>query len=254
MPESRTPRLRTVDKVTPPYPLNEFPKNFGVKVGKEIIYLLATKDQVSLEGTEWEKIFADCIGAEWKNSVVGLDDVTLGSCAWGAKTVKNNSPSTVKQVRLISGRNDPLFSFGDKFARGDPSAKGEMVLSIWNERVSAVRLKHKHVRTIVLIKGNGLSEVCIFEFDTVRYDPELYEWEWNREDGTGNLEGFLKGTRTHCFTWQPGGKQFTIKEKVPEKCLLISLKTPPKLDREGVFKTIEYEDNWITVTERNLLP
>ena len=84
---NKSPRLRTVDKVKPPYQLNQFPADFGQKLGKEIVYLLATKSTPSLEGSEWEQIFASCIGAEWKPSNVGLDDVILGVCAWGAKTM-----------------------------------------------------------------------------------------------------------------------------------------------------------------------
>jgi hypothetical protein len=41
--------LRTVDKVKPPYQLNQFPADFGQKLGKEIVYLLATKSTPSLE-------------------------------------------------------------------------------------------------------------------------------------------------------------------------------------------------------------
>mgnify|MGYP005864875673 CR=1 FL=1 len=40
---NKFPRLRTVDKVKPPYPLNQFPSDFGQKLGKEIVYLLVTK-------------------------------------------------------------------------------------------------------------------------------------------------------------------------------------------------------------------
>ena len=61
---NKSPRLRTVDKVKPPFPLNQFPADFGRKLGKEIVYLLATKPIPSLEGSEWEHIFASCIGPE----------------------------------------------------------------------------------------------------------------------------------------------------------------------------------------------
>ncbi|MBM3145410.1 MAG: hypothetical protein FJ010_10650, partial [Chloroflexi bacterium] len=87
MTEHLKPRLRTVDKVKPPYPLNQFPSDFGYRLGKEIVYLIATKSPPDVAGSEWEQIFASCIGAEWKPSNVGLDDVVLGVCAWGAKTV-----------------------------------------------------------------------------------------------------------------------------------------------------------------------
>jgi hypothetical protein len=59
MPE--TPRLRTAEKVKPPYPLNKFTKDFGLKVGRQVIYLIATKSFASLEGPEWEQIFAKSI-------------------------------------------------------------------------------------------------------------------------------------------------------------------------------------------------
>ena len=38
--EKKSPRLRTVDKVKPPYPLNKFSKDFGYKLGKELIFHL----------------------------------------------------------------------------------------------------------------------------------------------------------------------------------------------------------------------
>lgn len=51
---NKSPRLRTVDKIKPPYSLNKFPASFGKRLGKEVIYLIATKSTPSLEGSEWE--------------------------------------------------------------------------------------------------------------------------------------------------------------------------------------------------------
>lgn len=102
----KSPKLRTVDKSLPPFSLNKF-SDFPYKLGKELVYLLASKGKPILEGPEWEAIFAHCIGADWKPSNVGLDDVVLGNTAWGAKTVKHKKPSSQKKVRLISGRNSP---------------------------------------------------------------------------------------------------------------------------------------------------
>lgn len=106
----KAPKLRTVNKFVPPFPLNSFGADFPYKLGREIIYLLASKGRSVLEGAEWEEIFAACIDAEWKPSNVGLDDVVLGNTAWGAKTVKAKHPSKQKKVRLISGRNSIVYS------------------------------------------------------------------------------------------------------------------------------------------------
>jgi hypothetical protein len=76
----QSPKLRTVEKYQPPYPLNKFPEHFAVNLGREVIYLLASRGKdARLEGQDWEEIFARLIGAEWKPSNVGLDDIVLES-------------------------------------------------------------------------------------------------------------------------------------------------------------------------------
>lgn len=244
-----SPKLRTVDKSLPLFPLNDFPNDFPFTLGKEIVYLLASKGKAVLEGEEWESIFATCIGAIWKPSNVGLDDVILGNTAWGAKTVKATNPSSTKKVRLISGRNSPVYSFGETIdVHADPNSVGISVLEIWNERVSAVREKFQNLRTVVLVKSNDLSEVVVFEFDTIRYDPELFTWEWNKN---GNLLGIEKSTNEHRFTWQPHGSQFTIIEDVPEKSLIINIKQPEILNKEEILEALGFNNSWISVIKRN---
>ncbi|MBP6445371.1 MAG: hypothetical protein WAT22_09750 [Saprospiraceae bacterium] len=198
MENNKSPKLRTVNKSVSAFPLNEFPKDFPFLLGKELIYLLAAKGKPELEGSEWESIFATCIGADWKTSNVGLDDVIMGNTAWGAKTVKSTNPLAQKKVRLISGRNSPNYSFGERSdQKADPKLIGNLVLEIWNERVSAIREKFKHLRTVVLIKSNDLSKVLVFEFETIRNDYELYKWEWNER---GNLIGTNIKNGEHVFT------------------------------------------------------
>lgn len=249
MDNNRVPKLRTVNKTQPAYPLNDFPKSFPYHLGKELVYLLASKGKPELEGSEWERIFADSLNADWKPSNVGLDDVVLGNTAWGAKSVKALKPSKVKKVRLISGRNSPNYSFGERSDRkADPALIGELVLEIWNERVSAIREKYKHLRTIVLIKSYDLSEVVVFEFDTIRYDHELFTWQWN---ANGNLIGTHRKSGEQYFTWQPHGSQFTISEPVPEKALIINIRQPEALNKEEVLKALGFNNEWISVTHKD---
>lgn len=249
MAKDKTPKLRTVNKSVSAFPLNQFPKEFPFLLGKELIYLLASKGKPELEGSEWENIFANCIGAYWKPSNVGLDDVVLGNTAWGAKTVKSSNPSTQKKVRLISGRNSPVYSYGETIdTSSDPNTIGKLVLDIWNERVSAIREKFKHLRTVVLIKSNDLQEVVVFEFETIRYDNELYSWSWNKNN---NLEGIDLKTGEHRFTWQPHGSQFTIIEEVPSHSIVIKIKQPETLNKEQVLKALGFDNSWITVYQKN---
>lgn len=248
MAERTRPRLRTVEKYKPPYPLNRFPSDFAVRLGKEIIFFLATRRTPRIEGNDWEEIFARIVDAKWKPSNVGLDDVVLQQTAWGAKTVKNVKPSSVKKIRLISGRNSPIYSYGSaKITDCDADDLGQKVLDIWNERVSAVRKQFKHLRTVVLIKGEDLQEVAVYEFDTIRYMPEDFWWQWNDRK---NLEGYCRSTGEHTFTWQPHGSQFTIIEDVPEDRLAIRVRKPPLVNSEKVLEDIRFDESWIEIISK----
>lgn len=126
-----------------------------------------------------------------------------------------------------------------------------MVLQIWNERVSAVRQIFKFVRTVVLVKSKDYKDYLIFEFDTIRYDPELYEFKWNKR---GNLEGYEKESGLHKFTWQPGGSQFTIIEKIPQERLHISIKQPDQMDKATILKAVGFDKSWYEIVSEKLPP
>lgn len=247
MSEITIPKLRGVDKYKPDYALGQFPAGFAMELGKELIYLLATRNPPTLEGSDWEQIFARCIGAQWTPSNVGLDDVQLHQMAWSAKTVKNKNPFKVKHIRLISGRNSPDYSFDiENVHTEDPNQLGEMILGIWNARITDVRKKFATTRTVVLIKGDDLSSVSVFEEEAFKYLPEEYEWEWNQR---GNLEGYIKGSDVKRFTWQPHGSQFTITTNVPDNRLKLRIKQPPLLDREEVLSQLKFDPSWIEIVK-----
>lgn len=240
-----TPKLKTVEKYKPLYPLGQFPAGFALALGREIVYLLATRDNPKIEGEDWEEIFARCIGAKWCPSNVGLDDVQLNQMAWSAKTVKNANPFTVKHIRLISGRNSPDYSYDvENVHTENPNDLGAMILGIWNGRITDVRKKFATTRTVVLVKGDGLETVSVFEEEALRYLPEEYYWEWN---SNGNLEGYENATDKKKFTWQPHGAQFTISTIAPENRLKLRIKKPPVLDKNGLLEAIKFDSSWIEV-------
>ena len=245
------PKLRTVEKYNPPYPLGKFPVGFAQALGREAAYIMATRPSCSFEGSDWEDVFARCIGAEWTPSNVGLDDVRLSQTAWGAKTVKATNPHSVERVRLISGRNSIEYSFGvtDK-TKSPPNEVGSLVLDIWNERVDGIRQNFHGLRTVVLIKSNkDLSKMAVFETETHRYPTDRVEWLWNKNK---NLEGRVDGV--HRFTWQPHGAQFTIIEDVPPERLLITVKKPILVPPDVVLKSVGFDASWINTIDPSLVP
>ncbi len=245
MDEPKTPRLRRASKYSPPYPLGKFPENALIDLGKEIVYLKATRETPRLEGPDWEEMFARIIGANWKSSNIGLDDVRLGGCAWGAKTVKHPNPLKAKSLRLISGRNSPTYSYQETIdSAHEPNDAGKLVLEIWNKRVEQVQKQFDEIRTVVLVKSIDLLTLVVFEIETVQYDHSSYEWSWNKNK---NLVGHDASTGTHRFTWQTHGAQFTIHEPVPPNRQAIRIRTAPKLDRDKVLDSLEFDRSWVEI-------
>jgi hypothetical protein len=241
----KEPRLKSGSKVESAYPLNKFPREFALNLGRNLVYIIATRNPATLEGQEWEQVFASCVGGDWKPSNFGLDDVQLKQTAWGAKTVKSKDPIRQKTIRLISGRNSPFFSYGEK----DPHALGaeklgQIILEIWNERVSDARSRFKDVRTVVLLKSEDFSIFSAFEEETLRYDFKEYLWEFNKNQ---NLVGLDKRTNKPVFTWQPHGSQFTIHLEAPDKRVSIKIKKRPMMDRERILKEVGFDSSWIEV-------
>ena len=238
------PRLRTADKVPPPYPLGKFSQATIYDIAAEIVFLLHTRGEARLEGSDWERIFALGIGADWQPSNIGLDDVRLGNCCWGAKTVKSANPAKATKLRLISGRNSLDYSYKQSDSRGlSPDAIGERVLGIWNQRVSSVRQRFAHCRTAVLIKSNDLSQCALFEFETLRFEAERFAWAWNKD---GNLVGADENGR-HKFTWQPHGSQFTIVEEVPQNRVAFNLRLPERLSVDFALKALGFDNSWVQI-------
>lgn len=189
-------------------------------------------------------MFAEGINAQWKPSNIGLDDVRLGSCCWGAKTVKNSKPANAKRVRLISGRNSLDYSYKQSDSRGLSTDEiGRRVIDIWNARVSSVRQRFAHCRTVVLLKSDDLSECAMFEFETLRFETERYTWEWNKQ---GNLEG-KDDAGSHRFTWQPHGSQFTVIEDVPENRVAFKLRLPGTLPRDVALQVLGFDETWVEI-------
>lgn len=237
-------KIQYVQEHESPYSLNEFPHNFIGDLGREVAYLLASREIQKIEVGDWTEIFARLISGRRKSSSNGLDDVVLERTAWSTKTVNCDNPAEAQRVRLISGRNSPVYSFGDKqVSEVEPNELGSKILNIWNERVAAIKKNYLHMRTVVLLKSEDLLELVLFEFDTEIYPEESFTWAWNKR---GNLEGLDK-RGTHRFTWQPHGSQFTILEDVPEKRLAIRIKAPSLLSREQVTGALGFDRSWVEI-------
>lgn len=242
-----SPKLRTVGNVNEPYPLGKFPDGFAHVVAGEISAALAV-GRTDIEGKDWEQIFAKAINAEWRPSVVGLDDILIPelSAAWGAKTIKNGNPFAATHIRLISGRNSPIYSYDvSNIKEREPEELGGLVLEIWNERVAALHQKYKTLRTVVLMKGKELREISIFEKPTIRFEAKDWTWKWNDNK---NLVGCDKEGNTK-FTWQPHGSQFTIHEDVPDYALNIEIDSPKNIS-DKILEAIGFNEKSYRVVPR----
>ena len=225
------------------YPLGQVPDDIITNIAKWMSYYFAT-GRSDISGTDWEDIFADSIGGVHLGKPVGLADIVYEGMAWSAKTVKDNNPWKKKTVRLISGRNSPDYSFKVHNPHANVQETGNMVLSIWNERVNIAREHYEPLRTCVLIRNMMSMQFTFFETEIVRYDISDFEWRENKNE---NLIGYHKATGKHCFTWQSSGSHFTIICDVPSSAKRFQVKRPAMLDFNEIMARIGFEKDWVMI-------
>lgn len=238
------PKLRDGKKLNADiYPINEIPKEMVVDIGGHIVFQSFT-GRKDISGDDWGNIFADVIGGEHLASPVGIADVVMGKMAWSMKTVKAINPHTAKNVRLISGRCSPDYSFGIEDPHKDIQKTGEAVLSIWNARVDIALCNYGRTRVNVLVRSNDLSTFTLFEEYMDQYNLADYEWI---ENDRNNFEGIHRKTGTKQFVWQPHGSQFTICTEVPQNAIKFKVKHPESLDVKSTLEKIGFDPSWVTI-------
>ena len=199
--------------------------------------------RTDITGADWGDAFAQAIKGLYLDSPVGIADVVLNKNCWSMKTVKNSDPFSAKNIRLISGRCSPDYSYGITDPHKDVQKTGEAVLGIWNERVNIANDRYSQLRTSILIRSNDLLSYSLFEEETLRYRTTDYRWDVNKN---GNLIGLDKNEKV-CFTWQPHGSQFTIHTEIPDSSVKFTIKQPPKLERKEILEKIHFDTSWITI-------
>lgn len=199
--------------------------------------------RTDITGADWGDAFAQAIKGLHLDSPVGIADVVLNKNCWSMKTVKNSDPFSAKNIRLISGRCSPDYSYGITDPHKDVQKTGEAVLGIWNERVNIANDRYSQLRTSILIRSNDLLSYSLFEEETLRYRTTDYRWDVNKN---GNLIGLDKNEKV-CFTWQPHGSQFTIHTEIPDSSVKFTIKQPPKLERKEILEKIHFDTSWITI-------
>lgn len=199
-----------------------------------------------ISGEDWGDIFAKAVQGNHLSSPVGLADVVAEGKAWSVKSVKQNNPHKCSEIRVISGRNSPVYSYGIENPHNDIQKTGEAVLGIWNERVNIALDKFDCLRTSILVRNINALELTLFEIDTHKFIHTDYVWSVNKR---GNFEAYNKITNKHRFTWQPHGAQFTIKHIIPASAIKFKIKRPHIVDFEATMKQIGFEDSWVEINE-----
>ena len=225
------------------YPLGELPESAIKIIGKMLVYryLVGQRD---ISGGDWGDIFASAINGAHHDSPLGIADVVHTTMAWSVKTVISAHPHKQSEVRIISGRCSPDYSYGISDLRADMTKTGIAAISIYNERINLAKSEYEPLRTCILVRNFGKMEFMYFENDTQRYNVNDYEW---RENSQRNYEGYDVIHDKHKFTFQPHGAQLTIKYDVPASAIRFKVKPPPVLDMDKALEQVGYSDDWITI-------
>lgn len=233
-----------------PYPLNQFPFEVIEGIAKRIVHLRSV-GHADVSGDEFQRIFAEAIDGISYPSPLGVADVAWNGCAWSVKTVKNDHPHrfhvgrgrSPKILRLISGRNSPVFSAGITDPLVDVQKTGNAVIEVFNQRLAEAREEHDDVRLVVLARNMDTREFTLFERAMAPWPVNDFTWRLNSRD---NLEAYVDDR--HVFTWQPHGSQFTMKEPMPQSATRFSIKgEPAQLPMREVLELAGYSPEWVEV-------
>lgn len=234
-----------------PYPLGEIPASLAVEIGKHIVHRLAV-GQVDITGDDFGGIFAKAISGTHRGRPLGIADVVWENCAWSVKTVQDKSPFTQTSIRVISGRNSPVYSSGVENPFVDIQATGKAVLKVWNARVNESLNEHDDLRIFIMVRNMSTLEFTLMEIEPVRFVPSEYVWKKNKN---GNLLGY-DDRDEHRFTWQPHGSQFTVLHHIPPSAYRFRIKKRPgMLAEEQVLRLARFDESWIEpVTLATVIP
>lgn len=235
------PKLRNNNNQDWPYMMKTIPRDIISEMAKKITYLFYV-GKADISGEEWGDILATGLDGDHLSSPMGLADVIKDGFAWSAKSVKCNNPHNQKNIRVISGRNSPSYSYGITDPTLDVQKTGSAVLKIWNERVRLALRDHDGLRISILLRNMTELKFTYFEITCKTYSIDDYIWKVNARN---NLEGFSNKFNNHVFTWQPHGGQFTIKYNIPSYAVNFSIKRAPMLNYADVIKKIKFDDTWV---------
>jgi len=243
-----TPRLRDAKHRTSkePFQLNEIPDDVIHKIAGHLIYLIST-GRNDISGDDWGDALAAAVDGQHLTAPLGIVDVVYNGMAWSTKTVKHIGKTglfNANKINLISGRCSPDYSYGITDPHLDIQKTGNAVLNIWNERVSIAQDQYSPIRTSVLVRSPDLLSYLIFEEENHRFITSHYEWRVNKN---GNLQGFVKGSDLHMFTWQPHGSQFTIHTQIPASARKFQIKQPTIISKAAMLSSIGFDHSWVNI-------
>ncbi|BBB91079.1 MAG TPA: hypothetical protein PKA28_10955 [Methylomusa anaerophila] len=225
------------------YPLGQIPDNIIYEIGKWMTYHFAV-GKSDITGEDWGDIFAKSIGGEHLGKPLGLADVVFEGMAWSVKSIKQPNPHKATNIRVISGRCSPDYSYGIMNPHEDVEGTGTAVLAIYNERINIAKETFEPLRTSILVRNFNSMEFLLFEHETARYNTKDFIW---RAKENGNIEGFDLLSNKHKFTWQPHGSQFTILYEIPPSARRFKIRRPPVLDFEETMAQIGFDSSWVTI-------
>lgn len=218
-------------------------QNTLIEICKNLTYFKALGHD-NLSGELWEKVFAKSLNGKVLNSSNDIIDVVVNDCAFSLKTIKLKNPFESNKIRIISGRNNIVYSYNIENPFLDIQDTGTKVLNIYNKRIKEALTKYRVVKKSILIRSSELDNYIYFEDNIKSYNTKNYYWKKNKNS---NLEGYCRKTKEHKFTWQSNGSQFTIIYNVPNKNKRndFTLKNPKLLDFNSIIELIGFNENWL---------
>lgn len=169
---------------------------------------LGLLESLSLEvsGLLWERIFAESIGAEYRNTSESFGDVILQGTAWECKTKAIKTSTCPEYINCIMGR--VAIRNCESYSAIELST---LILDIYNQRINEAAEKYGNVGVAMLIRGAGSFFLSLRDkLETIN----LADYEWSVAPAQKGIR--LKGTINNVpyVYWTSSGGQLSIRLKV----------------------------------------
>ena len=197
------------------YPVNKFPDEFLISVGRGIACHVGTNGGQIISGDAGERIISEALGVPYVKKL-SLEDIRNGGCGWSVKVRYVDDPATVDMVALKLTTRFPK----EQTINLSPDQIGAIYLAVWSDLVAQTKVHFSDLRTIILLNEKNHRSFSLFEYETYTWNHEDFIWKWSVDEKT--IHGISRNDGYWQFSIHLNDSRLFVRERIGDRqtCLL----------------------------------